>query len=379
MTTNPFIPTTSGLQPNAGQLGTPGAITATSVTSQTIALGVLSFTIQAQCAFAPGMQVSIVDSADNTKYMLGTVQSYSGTTLIVNVQTTSGAGTIATWQINLAGAVGPPGAAGAAGATGATGASGASLATLGEAIGLKVKNNASTPSTKIDITALLAMLVTSGGVATRVSAASVTIDLTTGTSTSTANGMDGEARGTSAWVYCYLINNGVTTAGLGTLTTPIAGNPTMPAGYTSFLYVGAMYVDGSGNLMRTVQNGRQAHYVVTAATNTAALPQPISGSSGSVTVPTWTAQAVTGVVPATASMINVALYVASGQAAMVAPNNAYGAYNSTTNPPPLVSSGTELCVLMGQLTLESTNIYYAGNNAANGLAVDGWSDYCVPA
>lgn len=379
MTTNPFIPTTSGLQPNAGQLGTPGAITATSTTQQTIATGVLSFQVQAQCAFAPGMNVSIVDSAQNTNSMTGVVQSYSGTTLIINVLSVSGAGTISTWQINLAGSTGATGATGVAGPTGATGASGASLATLGEAIGLKVVNNSSTPSTKITITALLAMLVTSTGVATRVASASVTIDLTTGTSVSAANGMDGEARGTSAWIYCYLINNGTTTAGLATLTSPLSGNPTLPSGYTSFLYVGAMYVDGSGNLMRTLQTGRQTQYTVVASTNTAALPQPINGSSGDVTVPTWTAQSLAAVVPPTASSISLVIYNAATFAVMCAPNNSYGAYTSTSNPPPIVGAGNDQLSMMGEFHIESSNIYYASNNASNGLSIMGWTDYAVPA
>jgi hypothetical protein len=56
--------------------------------------------------------------------MEGLVTSYSGTTLVINVDTISGSGTVATWSFNVAGNVGAAGAAGATGATGATGSTG---------------------------------------------------------------------------------------------------------------------------------------------------------------------------------------------------------------------------------------------------------------
>lgn len=117
MTDNPFVPSTSGLQPNAGLLGTPGAIVATSVSSVAIATGTLSFTVQQSCAFAPGMPIFIVDSANTANWLWGTVTSYNPTSgiLIVNIQQVSGSGTIATWQISLAGVQGPQGQTGSSG------------------------------------------------------------------------------------------------------------------------------------------------------------------------------------------------------------------------------------------------------------------------
>jgi hypothetical protein len=50
-----------------------------------------------------------------TNYMEGLVTSYSGTTLVVNVDTTGGAGTAADWNLNLAGNAGAQGPAGPAG------------------------------------------------------------------------------------------------------------------------------------------------------------------------------------------------------------------------------------------------------------------------
>ncbi len=104
MTTDPFINTTSGLQPNAGVVGAPGAITATSSTAQTISTGTFSFQVPTQAAWAPGMFVSIVDAANFSNFMSGAVVSYSGTTLVVDVSTTGGSGAYSSWLINLSGA-----------------------------------------------------------------------------------------------------------------------------------------------------------------------------------------------------------------------------------------------------------------------------------
>lgn len=378
MTSNPFIPTTSGLQPNAGVVGVPGAITATSSTSQTIGTGTFSFQVPTQAAWAPGMFISVVSSVSPSNFMTGTVVSYSGTTLVINSTFTGGAGTYANWLINLSGAPSALGATGPAGPTGATGAAAGPLNAF--AAGLKVTNNAGTPSTKIDISALAATMVNSSGTSVLAKSVAVTIDLTTGTSTSAANGMDGEARGTSAWIYCYLINNGAATAGLGTLTSPLSGAPTLPAGYTSSLYVGAMRVDGSGNLLRTQQNGKRAHYVVTATTNTAALPTMGNGSAGSTTSPTWVAITLSGFVPATASSVQeVANSDVGGTPSDViaAPNNAFGNATSTNPPPLCATTGKQSGVVT--MPIESTSTYWASGGTDGYLFCVGWDDYCVAA
>ncbi len=376
MSSNPFIQTTSGLQPNAGNVGTPGAITATSSTTQTIAEGLLSFVIPPQAAFAPGMFVSIVDANNLSNWMWGVVDSYSGTAFVVNVQQINGSGTKSSWLINLAGS---QAMAGATGATGATGAAGAAAGPLnGNVQGVKIANNASTPSTKIDITSAAATMVTSAGTSIFATGVSVTIDLTTGTSSAAANGMDGEARGTSAWVYIYLINNGSLTRGLATLTSPLSGAPTLPSGYTYYTYIGAMYVDGSGNLLRTQQRGNRAHYVVTGGTNTAALPTMGSGSAGSTSSPTWVAITLATFVPPTASNVLVAPNCDVGgtpTTVIAAPNNAYG-NTTSTNPPPVIS-GTGPIMGISPLPIESASIYWASGGTDGYLFCVGWDDYVV--
>ena len=56
--------------------------------------------------------------------MEGLVTSYSGTSLVINVDNTSGGGTHADWNIDLAGDVGATGATGATGAQGPQGPTG---------------------------------------------------------------------------------------------------------------------------------------------------------------------------------------------------------------------------------------------------------------
>lgn len=376
MSTNPFINTTSGLSPNAGVIGTPGAITANSSTSATVGVGVFSFQVPPQAAWAPGMFVSVVNSANSADYMSGTVVSYSGTTLNLNISASGGSGTFSSWLINLSGVNG--GAPGPTGPTGAAGANGTNAGPINGAVqGLKVTNDSGTPSTKIDITAVAATMVNTSGTSVRSLAVSIVIDLTTGTSTSAANGMDGEARGTSAWLYCYLISNGTTTSGLVTKTSPLSGNPTLPAGYTYYTYVGAMYVDSSGNLLRTLQEKNYTHYVVTASTNTASLPAMANGSAGSVSVPTWVGIALGAFVPPTASSVYVSAngdVGGTGVAIIVAPNNAYG--NATSTNPPPVAVGTGSILSISEMPIESSNIYWASAGTDGYLFCIGWDD-CV--
>ena len=127
-------------------------------------------------------------------------------------------------------------------------ASGSSAPLCG-ARGLKITNNSGTPNTIINLTAdQLVMETSSGFVQTRNNVSLTAINISNGTSTSTANGMDGEAPGTSAWLYIYAIDNGAAPAGL---VSTSATAPTLPSGYSYSCRLGAMRVDGSGNLLRT--------------------------------------------------------------------------------------------------------------------------------
>lgn len=85
----------------AGVLGT-------STSSVLIGTGSKSFTTQTGKQFAAGQYVTITDQADVNNLMWGTVTSYNSGTgaLVVGVDVTTGAGTIAAWNISISGARG---------------------------------------------------------------------------------------------------------------------------------------------------------------------------------------------------------------------------------------------------------------------------------
>lgn len=95
----------------AGSQGPAGAgYAASSATSLAIGSGSKSFTTQAGLAYSAGARARAASAANGANYMEGLVTSYSGTTLVINVTKTGGAGTFADWNINLAGEPGANGA-----------------------------------------------------------------------------------------------------------------------------------------------------------------------------------------------------------------------------------------------------------------------------
>ncbi|MDR3561260.1 MAG: hypothetical protein P4N59_07470 [Negativicutes bacterium] len=201
-----------------------------------------------------------------------------------------------------------------------------------------------------------------------------TISLTLNTGSSGANGLDTGSLAASQWYNTFLAYGGSGTCSLISLS---ATAPTLPTGYTtSFIRTGAVYLDSSKNLMRTVQNGRKTRYVITASTNTATLPSLFYGTQGSCTAPTWIAISLASVCPPTASsFIGVAINAGSASSIMIAPNNTYGAYNSTTNPPPVMWNGGAGYYLnmLFEMGLESASVY-AASQAYSGLFCAGWED-----
>lgn len=244
--------------------------------------------------------------------------------------------------------------------------------------GLKMTNNAGTPNTQIDVSAQQALMVSATGTPVWVGSSSATCDLTTGTVTSTANGMDGESRPASGWVYIYAISSGSNFRTLGTTTLPLSGPPTLPAGYLYYAYLGAMYCNGSSNLMGTRQLGGRSDYVVGLGVTTV-IPNIANGTAGtySATTPTYAAASVSAFVPPTAGVIFVAAGTnynnASQSAMLLAPNNSYSG-GSTTNPPPWFSTSGQYGATV-PLVLESTNIYWASSANGGGLSCLGWTDY----
>lgn len=199
-----------------------------------------------------------------------------------------------------------------------------------------------------------------------IKAKAVNINLSTGLSG--AGGLDTGTKANSTWYAAYLIYN-PTTATLQSLCSLSATAPTLPTGYTDFARLGWVRTDSSGNLLRTIQYGRRASYVI--GTNPTALPLLLSGASGSTSTPTWTAIAIANFVPTTASAILVNITGSSGNVAAIAPNNTYGTYASITNPSyGMNATGTAQVPLV----LESTNIYYAADASSNSARCAGWED-----
>lgn len=242
--------------------------------------------------------------------------------------------------------------------------------------GLSIVNNVATPSTKIDISFQQAALVSATGTPAFLGILSATIDLTTGTVTSTANGMDGESRPASGWVYLYAISTGSGMAGLGTTTSPLSGPPTLPAGYTYYAYLGAMRCDGSSNLLRSKQLGAGTAYTPVTASNTTIPPQMATGA-----VAGNTAIAVGAFVPPTASKIRVIVFatMTTNQSFALVPNNNYASATGAAAGDPFGFTNSTASPIvvnqLGELTLESTNIYYGANGTSPTISCYGWTDY----
>lgn len=89
-----------------------GAFVGTSISSLTIALGSKSFATQAGEQYTAGIWLSAVSAASGSNWMFGQVTSYTGSTLVLDVQAVGGAGTFADWNLSLTGARGAQGTAG---------------------------------------------------------------------------------------------------------------------------------------------------------------------------------------------------------------------------------------------------------------------------
>ena len=231
-----------------------------------------------------------------------------------------------------------------------------------------------TSNTQMTWTAALASLANAQGYVQQLAG----VNVTCATGTVGANGYDGNgALGVSQWLYFFIIYD-ATSATTAALCSHSTTAPVLPSGYTYFVRVGAVWLDASGYLMRVLQRGNRAQWQVTAGTNTAGMPIMVTSPQGSLAIPTWVAVAWGDYAPPSAAAI--VLSANSGYSAnssvMVAPNPNYGAYNSLTNPPPIMSGiGNNAAneAMLAYLIPESSNIYVAmqGNSV---LASFGWED-----
>lgn len=91
------------------------AFVGTSTTSWTPAVGSKTFITQTAEQYTAGIFVTIVSAASPTAFGYGQVTSYSGNSLVVDIQVISGSGVHTDWDISLAGVRGATGATGAYG------------------------------------------------------------------------------------------------------------------------------------------------------------------------------------------------------------------------------------------------------------------------
>lgn len=194
------------------------------------------------------------------------------------------------------------------------------------------------------------------------------------TGTSGAGGLDTGSIGASTWYYEYIIFN-PGTATVKAMISLSATAPTLPSGYTFYKCTGEVRTDGSSNLIGKQQQGNVCEYLV--GTNLSGLPTIISGSSGSLSTPTYTAASVSNFVPPTAIRIKGVMSQtgSANGSTIAAPNSHYGALESTTNTPPVqaaVVSSTPPFSIPFDWILQSTNVYYASDNSGGLLSCAGW-------
>ena len=91
---------------STGSMGPQGpngpGYAATSTTSLAIAAGAQTFITLSGLAYSGGARARASSAANGANYMEGLITSYSGTSLVLNVDTTGGSGTYADWNLNLA-------------------------------------------------------------------------------------------------------------------------------------------------------------------------------------------------------------------------------------------------------------------------------------
>jgi hypothetical protein len=112
---------------------------------------------------------------------------------------------------------------------------------------LVVKNNTTTPNSKLDITA---DLLDVEGV--RFSSVSLTVDI----AAAGANGLDAGAEAASTWYHLWAIADvrDPETPVIASLLSTSSTAPTLPANYTLKQYIGAIYNDASSNFIVIRQN-----------------------------------------------------------------------------------------------------------------------------
>ncbi len=108
---------------------------------------------------------------------------------------------------------------------------------------LVVANNSSNPTYQVDVAAAAIVLEDSSGNAKRFGTLAETVDITA----SGANGLDTGSEAASTWYHIWAI--GKSDGTLDALVSTSSTAPTLPEGYTYKGYLGAVYNNGSSNII----------------------------------------------------------------------------------------------------------------------------------
>jgi hypothetical protein len=203
------------------------------------------------------------------------------------------------------------------------------------------------------------------------------VNVTAATGSSGANGLDTGNVVQATWYSVWVIQNTASGAAAALLSTN-ATAPTMPSGYAKKARIGWVTTAAvSTNLLKTLQNGRDAQYVVTGTTPNTEFPVFAANNSGTFNTTTFTATALgwAAFAPPTSGKIRFALMSGgSGPVIGLAPNGNFSGYRTAPMPPLYVVATDGLTV--GELVPETANLYYAivSGTVAGGIKVLGWTD-----
>jgi hypothetical protein len=147
-------------------------------------------------------------------------------------------------------------------------------------------------ATSVDVDADALVLFDSGGDPKRFASVNLTVAITT----AGANGLDTGSEGSSTWYAVWAI--GKTDGTIAAVLSASFSSPTLPAGYTYFGFIGAVYNNSSSNFVAFLQRGNVAEAAGVVVLN-----------SGSAT--TYTAVDLSAAVPPNATAVNLIPYVLS--------------------------------------------------------------------
>lgn len=249
-------------------------------------------------------------------------------------------------------------------------ASGATAPLCG-AVGLRITNNAGTPVSKIDLTAIQAVVLTPTGNVINRNSVSVTINMTV----NGANGLDTGAVALNTIYNVWLIDNGAASAGLASLSSTA---PTMPSGYTYKCRLGTAVTKGANTQLQTfLQLGNVFQYIG-GVQPTLALG-PVGANCGTA-APTYVATLYTAtgnIMAPTAIVANLlmdnAYNGASGTNMLAAPNGSYTGLNGA-GPIPLALRSTSSVGMFNSWLIEGTSFYFCADGGGGFLGLVGWRD-----